>query len=186
MRLFVAVELPEAVRGSLGRRVAAARARFPAASWVRPENLHVTLAFVGEAAPEVAASAGAGLAPACAQRAPIAASTAAVGVFPERGPVRVVWVALEPAAALEELAGATRAALAAAGVPFDERPFRAHVTLARARTPWPPAWRERLAPLAATAESFELREVALLASELAPGGSIYRRVGAFPLEGCAA
>ena len=186
MRLFAAVELPDAERRRLGRRVSDLRSRFPPAAWVRPENLHATLAFVGEAGPEAADTASAALAPACAQRAPISAATGGVGAFPERGPLRVIWIALEPVAALAGLAGAVRAALAAAGVPFDERSFQAHVTLARARAPWAAPWRERLAPLAAEPARFEVREVVLLASELAPGGSIYRRVAALPLEGSAA
>jgi 2'-5' RNA ligase len=181
--MFAAVELPEAVRDRLGRRVAAACSRFPAASWVKPGNLHATLAFVGEAEASEAATASEALARACARRPPIAAATAGVGVFPERGPVRVIWIALEPAGALEELAGAVRDELSGAGVRFDERPFQAHVTLARARSPWPATWRERLAPLAGEAAGFEVREAVLLASELAPGGSIYRRVAACPLEG---
>jgi 2'-5' RNA ligase len=181
VRLFVAVELPEPARLGVGRLVARARSRFPPASWVKPGNLHATLAFVGEAGAEEVAAASAGLLPACAAQAPIAAATAGTGAFPPRGPVRVVWIALEPAAGLAALAGVARGALASAGLRFDERPFQAHVTIARARSPWPPAWREELPPLAAESLEFALEEVVLLDSELAPGGSIYRRVAAFPL-----
>ncbi|KAB2953508.1 MAG: hypothetical protein F9K18_14150, partial [Thermoanaerobaculia bacterium] len=59
VRLFAAVELPDAERRRLGRRVSDLRSRFPPAAWVRPENLHATLAFVGEAGPEAADTASA-------------------------------------------------------------------------------------------------------------------------------
>jgi len=186
VRLFAAVELPGPVRLGLGRRVERARSRFPSASWVKPENLHATLAYVGEAGEAEVAAARAALLPACAAQAPIAAATGGAGAFPERGPVRVIWIALEPAAALSELAAVARGALATAGVRFDERPFQAHVTIARARSPWPASWRDGLAPLAADPAAFAIAEVVLLDSELAPGGSIYRRVAVFPLEARAA
>ena len=47
MRLFVAVDLPEGVKGNLDAAVAPLREAFPRARWVRPQGSHLTLAFLG-------------------------------------------------------------------------------------------------------------------------------------------
>jgi len=48
VRLFVALELPDALRRAAGERVAAEHPRLPAARWTHPDNLHLTLVFLGE------------------------------------------------------------------------------------------------------------------------------------------
>jgi 2'-5' RNA ligase len=181
VRSFVAAELPAPVRGALERAAAPARERFPPASWVRAANLHLTLAFLGELEPGRLPEVRSALSGALARQAPLAVRTAGIGAFPERGPLRVVWIALEPAAALAALAGAAREALRAIGVGFDAKRFSAHVTLARPRAPWPPALRARLAKLAPEPAGFELREVALLASRLEAAGSVYEPLARFAL-----
>lgn len=174
MRLFVAVELPDELRRTVSEAVAAGRRRLPPAGWVRPENLHLTLVFLGEVAAPRAAAIASVLRPALDGLASFVVRTAAPGSFPERGPVRVVWLGLEPAAALGELADRLRAALATERVPFDAKPFRAHVTLARARTAWPATARAELVRIAPPERSFALEEVVLFESDLTPGGARYR------------
>jgi 2'-5' RNA ligase len=174
VRLFVAVELPDELRRAVAEAVAAGRRRLPPAGWVRPENLHLTLVFLGEVAAPRAAGIAPVLRPALAGRGPFTVRSAAPGAFPERGPVRVVWLGLEPASALGELADRLRAALSAERVPFDAKPFRAHVTLARARTAWPAGARANLDRIAPPERSFALEEVVLFESDLRPEGARYR------------
>jgi 2'-5' RNA ligase len=175
MRLFVAVELPEPLRG----RIAIAGTRrdaWPPASWVRAENLHLTLAFLGE----VEAARMAGLETALRRQAagatPFVARTAAAGAFPSHGALRVVWLGVEPAAAFVELARVARAACTEAALPFDAKPFAPHLTLARCKTPWPARTRERLAELAPPEPvALEVGAIALVASELGAPGPRYTR-----------
>ena len=186
MRLFAAVELPAEARREIEDRVAHERGRLPAASWVRAENLHLTLAFFGEVAESALRELTASLAAATAPLAPIAARLAGAGGFPPRGPVRVVWLGVEPVESLARLAQAIREAAARAGAPADDKPFQSHVTLARCRRPWPPAARERLPALAPSEPiALEIGAAALIASELAPGGSRYTRLAALGLGGAA-
>ena len=182
MRLFVAVELPEAARRGLADWLGAERGRFPRASWVRAENLHLTLAFLGEVEAGRLPGLERALREGLAGRPAFDAGTGAVGAFPERGPLRVIWIALEPEGELAGLAGATRRALDAHGVSFDAKPFRAHVTLARARSPWPASWRERLADAAPPPQPLHVGSVCVVESELGPAGARYRTRAAIPLE----
>ncbi len=52
MRLFVAIEISDVLRNSVELRIESTRARLPAASWLRPDALHLTLAFLGEQSDE--------------------------------------------------------------------------------------------------------------------------------------
>jgi 2'-5' RNA ligase len=187
VRLFAAVELPEPARRSVLAHVAGVRAELPPAAWVRSEALHLTLVFFGEVAAERSGELATALAAAAGSCPAFPARLSGAGGFPPRGPVRVVWLGVEPADRFGALAAAVRGAAAASGFAFDAKPFAAHVTLARCRSPWPAPWRERLARLALPGDiEWAVRRAALIESELAPGGSRYRTVAELPLAGEAA
>ena len=175
MRLFVALVPPAAVREALVHAAESGRAELPRARWVRAEHLHLTLVFLGEV--DVASEAP--LVTALAERVGATprfrARLTAAGAFPPRGPVRVIWAGLEPAPELAGLAAAARAAVADAGLASDDKPFLAHLTLARCPQPWPPETRAALDPLLAplAGTEFAVERVALIESVLAAGGPTY-------------
>jgi 2'-5' RNA ligase len=143
---------------------------------VRPENLHLTLAFLGEVEPARIPGLEAALRREAAGATPFPARTAAAGAFPSHGALRVVWLGVEPAAAFVELARVARAACTEAALPFDGKPFAPHLTLARCKTPWPATARERLAELGPREPlAFEVGAIALVASELGETGPRYTR-----------
>lgn len=175
LRLFFAVPAPPEVRALAGdaqARLAGLRAALPS-----PEDLHVTLAFLGDADPgTVEALLGLGRR-AAAGCAPFPLRTAGLGGFPRPAAARLLYLAFEPQPALAALAGRLREALREARVPFDPKPFRPHLTLARMKEPCdvsalrPPAGALR----------FEVREAVLYRSHLSPRGSRYEALGACPL-----
>lgn len=172
MRLFAAVELPEAARAAVADRIDPAA--WPAGSWVRSPNLHLTLAFFGETPEAKLAPLARELAAAARARPPVRARLAGAGAFPERGPIRVVWLGVEPAAELARIAGEVRAAAARAGVESDPKPFRSHVTLARCRRPWTAGLRARLAELAPSGTvAWNAGAAELLESTRGPEGARY-------------
>lgn len=175
MRLFVAVELPEAVRREIAGRAARAARTLPPAKWSRADALHLTLAFLGEVEETAAAPLASALAGAVAPLPPFAARIAGAGAFPPRGGARVLWLGLEPAAPFEALAAAVRGAIAGCGLSFDEKPFRAHLTVARCRTPWRESEREAALRTLGEAGALELRveRIALIESRLGPAGAAY-------------
>lgn len=129
MRLFVAVWPPEEAMEALA---AVPRPAMPGVRWTTPEQWHVTLAFLGEVDP--------GDVPAMIAALEVAAARAAAPPQATLGPATarvgrsLLWV---PAAGLEDMAAAVRTALEGAGRSLEAadagRPFRGHVTLARAR-----------------------------------------------------
>jgi 2'-5' RNA ligase len=169
MRLFLAIPLPESLQAELARLQAQARRHGLPASWPAPEGLHLTLAFLGEQAEaclpelrEVAQRAARG-------HAPFPLKTLHLGGFPKSGSARVLWLGLEPQPCLVALAEAVRKELIAANIPFDGKPFRAHLTLARFKTPQDVARFDNLPePI-----SFEARELVLYQSVQTSAGVRY-------------
>jgi 2'-5' RNA ligase len=133
-RLFVGVELTEAARAAIDERARPLRA-LEGFRWVPAENLHLTLAFLGWTEAGAEEAVGARLAAAAADASPFTLRVGGPGRFPERGKARVLWVGLDDSGdALAGLAERVQASLAGLFEP-DARPFRAHVTVARARQP---------------------------------------------------
>ena len=130
MRLFVAVELPAPVRTAVAEAVADLRSRAGRLRWVDPQRYHLTLVFLGTVDPVVVDAVAAAAAAACA---PLSAFElrldGSVGTFGRR----VLWAGLAPSDDLAALAAAVTDALRpVVALPDGERPFSAHLTLARA------------------------------------------------------
>lgn len=103
--------------------------------WVRPENIHLSLKFLGEVDEAREPELRAALQQAAGSRAEARAITVHVegfGVFPDYHRPRVVWAGVAPDPALELLQHGVEQAFAPLGFPTDARPFRPHVTLGRA------------------------------------------------------
>lgn len=188
MRLFVALALPEPAIAALARRLDRCRRAAPERGlrWVRAENAHLTLRFLGETDAAAVPGLADDLAAIAALHAAIEAEIGAVpDVFPPRGPVRVVWFDVTPhdpiAALARDVAAACESRL---GLAPEARPFAPHLTLARANRPWRraefEAWRDQVATTARIAIRFD--RLSLVESRLGPGGSRYTEVASAPLR----
>lgn len=182
--MFVAIEL-----ASVSRQVeeiqALLRAVATDVNWVRPENFHLTLKFLGATPSERIESIQQALSRAVSGREPFEVELSRVGAFPSPSRVRVVWVGLAPEGPLVQLAGRLEDELEGLGVAREERPFAAHVTLGRRRTPRrDEALQKKLGELAvASGARSRIAEVVLMQSQLRPGGPVYTPVARFPFKG---
>jgi 2'-5' RNA ligase len=127
MRLFVALSLPEMVRN----RLALLGGGVPGANWLPPENLHLTLRFIGEVSPPEARDIDGALARLGGE--PLRIELAGVGQFGDRRNAKVLWVGVRPNPALTALRDRIESALVRAGLPPESRKYFPHVTLARLR-----------------------------------------------------
>ena len=128
------MELPDAARAAIEAATQLLRPTLPGFRWVPAENLHLTLVFLGWVDPGEVDPIRAELESAAAVAAPFRAGLGAAGRFPDRGKARIVWFGFTSGAAeLEGLAGRVR--LAVAKRVAEDRPFRPHITVARAREP---------------------------------------------------
>ena len=134
-RLFVAVPVPQATRDACRELIEPVRATpfGRAARWVHVETLHLTLRFLGDTEPNRVSDVAAAVGAAAAPFAPFAVRLRGAGSFPpDARKIRALWLGIEEGAReLAAILAALDVALAAAGWPPDERPFRPHLTVAR-------------------------------------------------------
>lgn len=153
---------------------------------VEPENVHLTLKFIGALPAARGPEALAAIREASRGVAPFECSLEGVGAFGPREAPRVVWVGLHGADALAEIAKRLDDALARLGIAEREaRAFKPHVTLARSRSPRGgrdlAAWAR--AHERASAGRLRVREVLLMRSDLSRAGPTYSVVERVALSG---
>ena len=175
MRLFIAIRLSQPLVETLKQAQRDMRHQGAEGNFSREENLHLTLAFLGEQ-PECAV-------PQLRQAmeraaiAPFALTLAAPGRFrQERGDVW--WVGTQPSLPLEALARRLRRELARVGFSVDEKPFRAHVTLGRGVV-LPEDFQREALPACSARQA--VAEIALLQSARVGGALTYTPVAVVPL-----
>lgn len=185
VRAFLAIELSHEVRRALDALSARLRQSRVKATWVRAENLHLSLRFLGDVDAPVLEHLGGFLAREYATLEPFRLHVAGVGCFPNRRRARVIWAGVQGAPVLLEAAHRlAESGARQAGLKAGEKAFAAHVTLARIRKPGPS---EALAEsLDAESEfdggEFSVGGVSLFSSTLSPGGAIYRKEREFPFR----
>jgi 2'-5' RNA ligase len=179
--LFVALDVPAPIRHTLADAIAPLRARHDTLRWIPPGSWHLTLAFLGPTPVARRLRARIALQAVAANAPPLPLLLdGRLGRFGDR----VLWVDIAaPGDGLVALADDVRGALASAGAATDDRPFRAHLTVARAR-------RDHKVPSVSTPLAlpprpvrWTVRRIALMASQQAPTGSRYRAVATWPLRG---
>ena len=186
MRLFVALEIPAAVRDNLAAQVAelrelSAKVADKRPRWVRPENLHVTLKFIGEVSPAKLEGIRGALS-AIRSDAPVQIEFRRLGFFPNEQHPRVLWAGLDASPNLSSLARDIDGALETQGIARERRAFTPHLTLARFE---PPGLHEKLRAAiqkngAREFGSFQTREFYLIESKLKPSGAEYTTLASYP------
>jgi len=176
-RMFVAITLPPVVRDAL----AALAEPMRGVAWTRPEQLHLTLRFLGQVPREK-------IEPMIARLAGVRVESfvlpvEGLGTFPPGRPPRVIWVGVGSGhPRLFQLRQRLDAALLTSGIALDVRMFHAHATLARCTenaaasvNRWLHAHRAFEAP------PFRVQAFDLYASELRPSGAVHTLRRSFPL-----
>lgn len=176
-RLFVALALPDKV---LARLVALGK-EFPGLKWTPPENLHLTLRFIGNVREERVAAVQTALQ--AVRAAPFSLRLNGLGLF-VRPRQSILWAGLEPCPELSELKGRIDAMLALHAVLAPEGGrFLPHITLSRLKSAPQAALRERVKGVGKTlAGSCSARSFILFRSRLAPGGAVHTPEAVYELE----
>lgn len=187
IRSFLAFELPRDVRTTLEQVVREIRRHDLPLRWMKPENIHLTMVFLGNVSPELLGPIQEGVKGVCGEFGPFSAAVKGVGTFPNRKNPRVLWLGLVgEMERLSRFRDVLQHSLAPFGIKQEKRPFRPHLTLGRFRQ-----GKGRgldLDPVLSAYGAVEgpvsvLPELVLFRSDLRPGGAVYTRLGVWPLSG---
>lgn len=180
MRTFIAIELPPDVKNALAVLQNELKTSAADVKWVEPENIHLTLKFLGERDEKKVKEFMRILDEICPEENAFCASLSCVGAFPDLHSARVIWAGVdEGAARIAEIARELEEAIAKIGIPKDDRPFSSHITLGRTRSA---SNRDRLAEkiknigidyFGRKEFKFKLHNVTLFKSTLTPRGPHY-------------
>lgn len=185
IRSFVAIELPPAVADALRTLQADIRSDGLRAKWVRPEQIHLTLKFLGEIPAADADRIAECIEEAVSDIPMLQLDTRGIGVFPNIRRARVLWTGI---GGETDILGSLQQRIEQALEPFGFKPegrrFTAHLTLARFKAPVDPD------PLIAVmkqhgdfrSEIFQVKTVHFIKSDLRQNGPIYTKMGSFRLN----
>ena len=176
-RVFCAFELPESLRVRIKEHSQRVREAVTdaAASWSRPENIHLTVKFFGNVDQAKVAIISDVLARVAKEFSAVGVAVGGTGVFPRPSRPQVLWIGIDDrTGALAKLQKRVEDECAREGFPKEGRAFRPHLTIARIRNP------HNANRLAEAHLRFEfapveliLNELVLFRSELSPKGSRY-------------
>jgi 2'-5' RNA ligase len=194
MRIFIALDIDDAIRQRIQRFMEGVNGFAPDARWVRPESLHVTLKFVGEKPMEIVGDIKRLLSGIRGESFEV--TFRGYGFFPTAKAARVFWFGIESGPQLPSLAKAVDEATLTLGIAKEDHPFAPHLTLARGGgRSGAPSWhkggapnkhfqvlQEKLAPLPTPDfGTMAAREFFLYQSQLSQGGSRYTKIARFEL-----
>ncbi|MBF0317903.1 MAG: RNA 2',3'-cyclic phosphodiesterase [Nitrospirae bacterium] len=184
-RAFIAVNIAEPVRLEIDSIIAPMRQTYRGVKWVKRENLHLTLKFLGDVDQGHIRRVEFALQGVCDLQRPFSVVLRSVGGFPNLKQPKVLWIGLEDDTNLQKLHSNIDAALSDVGFAREDKPFSAHLTIGRLRDGDNSTnLAEKLAPLKTkNFGSSPVSGIALLSSQLKPGGPTYSVIREFPLKG---
>lgn len=176
IRLFVGLELPEAAR----ERLHGLGGGVPGARWIAPENMHLTLRFIGNVTDDVVADIDEALARIRARAFDL--EIAGLGEFSRGRRPAMIWAGVRPVPGLMDLQRRIEAAVVKAGFPPEGRRFTPHVTLARLKGGAPARVRAFVAEHnLLRIDPFPVARFTLFSSHLGRQGASYRAEADYPL-----
>jgi 2'-5' RNA ligase len=188
VRLFVACEVPDDVRETIGETIETLRKKSgQAVRWIRPDGVHVTLKFLGEVPTKKLPAVKLAIQEAVVGHAPFELEFSNIGTFGGREGLRLMWVGIAgDVLRLEALVRAVNAALAVVGFEPERRPFRPHLTLGRVKDEISTRHRAEIEVAVGKSTvppvSWRTAQVSLMRSRLTTAGATYEVIATFPLR----
>lgn len=189
LRAFIAVEIPPDIQGLIADQSAALKNRLPKAviRWVAPNNVHLTIKFLGDVTSTALEQVAETLKVEAARHEPFSMSVRGLGAFPSARRPHVIWIGLEAPSTLEALVHGVEAAMARLGFPAEQRPFSPHLTIGRVAQNVSATDTQRLQSALESTRVGQLGKlrveaVHIFKSDLRPGGAVYTHLYALAMK----
>lgn len=186
MRIFLAINLPPAMRRAVWEATLPLREITAPVAWVAEPKIHLTLKFLGTLDESAIAPLSRTMADVARAHAAPRVEVHGVGAFPNFRRPRVIWMGVEPEPRLELLHHDVEVACATLGYELDGRPYRPHLTLGRVREPGTAEAAKALRTVANRVrftDEFHALSIDVMQSIPGPGGSAYSVLASAPLKG---
>jgi len=178
MRTFIAIELPSEIKDSLSRLQEELKASNADVKWVEPNNIHLTLKFLGEIDDKKIEKITKIIDDTAREKNKFQMHISSLGTFPKIDFPRVIWVGVDTGdKETKGIADELEEKIAKIGIPKEDRPFSSHITIGRTRSSLN---REKLvqdlknkAELGGEKLEFYVTKITLFKSTLTPHGPIY-------------
>lgn len=188
MRTFIAIELPQNIKDLLSRLQTKLKTSSAHIKWVKPENIHLTLKFLGEIDEKKIPGISSALSEIARKTGCFSIKLSSLGAFPGINSARVIWIGIEKGEEnVKEIYKAMEENLKKEGFPEEKREFSSHITLGRSKSARNRSSLIKIlnslkdAPLKENAE-FPVEKITFLKSTLTPGGPVYEVIKDFPLN----
>ncbi len=185
IRAFVAIEIPGSVQQAILKACQPLKNSLDSAvRWVQPQNIHLTLKFLGDVSPTSLGLLEHSLAAEASQHSPFEIEIGGFSVFPNPKKARVLWIGVQAPPALSQLQHALEACCARLGYPSEaEKPFSPHLTIGRVREGAnQPGLRPALEQFqAGSLGKASIQGICLFRSDLQPQGARYTPLAHIPL-----
>ncbi len=185
IRAFIALDIPDDIKQRIAIETAPlVRAAEDTVRWVTPENIHLTIKFLGDVSPNQLELLNHTLSTEAAALPPFNMEIGGLGCFPNPRRPRVIWIGIQAPASLQHLVHTIENATGKIGYPPEEKTFSPHLTIGRVKphAENTPALRTLLenmnVPSFGTAS---VNAIHLFRSELKPGGAVYSLLFSAPL-----
>jgi 2'-5' RNA ligase len=175
LRAFIALEMPPQVVDIVRQSQQALQRGGIHLRWVRPENVHLTLRFLGDISTDVIDGIRCALERLAVETPSFSLRAKGAGVFPGPSRPRVVWLGLDGQHHLQDIHGKLSSLLSEQGFPPGKRPFEGHLTIGRSKGRVDTDRLRGVMAELATIEGqfFPADRVCLFKSDLKPGGAVY-------------
>jgi len=174
VRSFVAIEIPDNIRGELSSLQNRWQQSQAGIRWTKPQNIHLTLKFLGDIPVAKIDVIGGALQAMCAKTDTFHNKITRLGVFPTPKKARVLWAGVDTfGERLPQFAKKIDEALINLGFSKESRRFVPHLTLGRARSILSGDFVHSFLATPFESNEFEAREIVLMRSQLRPTGAVY-------------
>jgi 2'-5' RNA ligase len=183
LRLFIAIDIPEHIKKEIGELLDILKKYDADIKWLLPENIHLTLKFLGATPESLVARIREALLPLVSSYEPFYITILSTGVFPSKKYPRIIWIGIVDSDILKELRDRIEIAMSLLGFQREDKKFHPHLTLGRVRA------QRGMISLMEELDLFHdkqfgsirVDQVKLMKSELKQKGAEYRCLHTIPL-----
>ncbi len=183
LRSFIAIELPETVKSALSELQGELKKCGADVRWVKPDNIHLTLKFLGDVEENIVEGIIDSLKGTCGKHSTFSLELSGIGVFPNKKSPRVLWVGLTGSKILPIIQQEIDTGMATLGFKQEKRRFAPHLTLGRFKSS---SGKKELADkmnldMNTAFGLIEVNSVSLMRSDLGPAGAKHTTIAKIDL-----